>query len=205
MKALNEDLQMRSDWWHPDLHRRRAPEGRRRRASRIRRKSPKRCSTASSSPPPIPATSSSIPFFGTGTTGAVAKRLGRRFIGIEREPDYRAAAEARLAAVRRLDSDALAVTTPKRTEPRVAFGQLVERGLLAPGEILHSLNGRREAKIRADGTLIASDVRGSIHQVGAALEGAPSCNGWTYWHFRRDGISVPIDFLRQQIRAEMQD
>jgi modification methylase len=145
------------------------------------------------------------PFFGTGTTGAVAKRLGRRFVGIEREPAYIAAAEARIAAVRPLDAESAAVTTAKRAEPRVAFGQLVERGLLSPGEILHSLNGRRQAKVRADGTLVASDVRGSIHQVGAALEGAPSCNGWTYWHFRRDGVSVPIDFLRQQVRAEMQD
>jgi modification methylase len=87
----------------------------------------------------------------------------------------------------------------------VAFGQLVERGMLVPGEVLHSLNGRRQAKIRADGTLVASDVRGSIHQVGAALEGAPSCNGWTYWHFKRDGVSIPIDLLRQQVRAEMGD
>ena len=97
------------------------------------------------------------------------------------------------------------MTTPKRAEPRVAFGQLVERGLLSPGEVLHSLNGRRTARIRADGTLVAADVRGSIYQVGATLEGAPSCNGWTYWHFRRDGVSVPIDLLRQQIRAEMGD
>jgi modification methylase len=71
--------------------------------------------------------------------------------------------------------------------------------------MLHSLNGRRQAKVRADGTLIASDVRGSIHQVGAALEGAPSCNGWTYWHFKRDGVGVPIDLLRQQIRAGMSE
>jgi modification methylase len=77
--------------------------------------------------------------------------------------------------------------------------------MLAAGDVLHSQNGRRTARIRADGTLIAADVRGSIHQVGAALEGAPSCNGWTYWHVKRDGVSVPIDFFRQQVRAEMQD
>jgi modification methylase len=145
------------------------------------------------------------PFFGTGTTGAVAKRLGRHFVGIEQDADYRALAEKRIAAVRPLDAEAAAITTPKRSEPRVAFGQLVERGLLAAGETLVSLNGRHAARIRADGTLIAADVRGSIHQVGAALEGAPSCNGWTYWHIRKDGESVPIDFFRQQIRAEMRD
>jgi modification methylase len=75
--------------------------------------------------------------------------------------------------------------------------------MLRPGEELWSMNGRHKVKVRADGTLIGEDVKGSIHQVGAHLEGAPSCNGWTYWHFRRDGKSVPIDLLRQQIRAEM--
>jgi modification methylase len=107
--------------------------------------------------------------------------------------------------VRPLDAESAGITAPKRAEPRVAFGQLVERGMLAPGEVLHSLNGRRQAKIRADGTLVASDVRGSIHQVGAALEGAPSCNGWTYWHIKRDGVSIPIDVLRQQVRAQMDE
>jgi modification methylase len=77
--------------------------------------------------------------------------------------------------------------------------------MLIPGEELRSLNGRHRAKIRADGTLVAHDARGSIHQVGAALEGAPSCNGWTYWSFKREGKQVPIDVLRQQIRAEMRN
>ena len=202
MKALNEGLQMRSDWLIPLCtggERLKTAAGDKAHPTQKPEALLHRVLVASTRPGDVVLD----PFFGTGTTGAVAKRLGRHFIGIERVPEYRAAAEARIAAIRRLDPDALAITTPKRTEPRIAFGQLVERGLLAPGEILHSLNGRRQAKIRADGTLIASDVRGSIHQVGAALEGAPSCNGWTYWHFRRDGVSVPIDFLRQQIRAEM--
>ena len=142
------------------------------------------------------------PFFGTGTTGAVAKMLGRDFIGIEREAAYREVAEKRLASVRRFDSDAIAVTTSKRAEPRVPFGQLVERGMLRPGEVLFSPRGKA-AKVRADGTLIADEIKGSIHQVGAAFEGAPSCNGWTYWHVRREGEAVPIDVFRQQIRAEM--
>ena len=83
------------------------------------------------------------------------------------------------------------------------FGQVVERGMLNPGEVLFSSNSRHRARVRADGSLIGDDVKGSIHQVGAALEGAPSCNGWTYWHFKREGRMVPIDALRQQIRAEM--
>jgi modification methylase len=144
------------------------------------------------------------PFFGTGTTGAVAKMLGRNFIGIEREASYRAVAAKRIAGVRKVDREALAVTTSKRAEPRVPFGQLVERGLLRPGEVLTSPRGQA-AKVRADGTLIAGEAKGSIHQVGAALEGAPSCNGWTYWQFRREGAWVSIDVLRQQLRSEMRD
>jgi len=144
------------------------------------------------------------PFFGTGTTGAVAKMLGREFIGIEREAAYRAAAEKRLARIRKFDKEALETTGSKRAEPRVPFGQVVERGMLRPGEELFSIGNRFKAKVRADGTLIGNDVKGSIHQVGAHLEGAPSCNGWTYWHFKRDGKLVPIDLLRQQIRAEME-
>jgi modification methylase len=142
------------------------------------------------------------PFFGTGTTGAVAKMLGREFIGIEREEAYRKVAEKRISRVRKFDKAALEVSVSKRAEPRVPFGQLVERGMLRPGEQLISPRGKT-AKVRADGTLISDEVKGSIHQVGAALEGAPSCNGWTYWMFRRDGKTVPIDVLRQQIRAEM--
>jgi modification methylase len=114
-------------------------------------------------------------------------------------------AEKRIANIRKFDKEALEVSTSKRAEPRVAFGILVERGMLRPGEELWSINGRHKAKVRADGTLIGSDIKGSIHQVGAFLEGAPSCNGWTYWHFKREGQKVPIDLLRQQIRAEMQE
>jgi modification methylase len=86
----------------------------------------------------------------------------------------------------------------------VPFGQLVERGMLRPGEVLTSPRGQ-VAKVRADGTLVAHDVKGSIHQVGAAIEGAPSCNGWTYWHYKNEGQKMPIDVLRQQIRAEMKN
>ena len=142
------------------------------------------------------------PFFGTGTTGAVAKMLGRSYIGIEREEAYRKVAERRLANVRKFDKSALEVSTSKRAEPRVPFGQVVERGYLRPGEILTSPSGKA-AKVRADGTLIADGIKGSIHQVGAALENAPSCNGWTYWQIKRDGKPVSIDVFRQQIRSEM--
>ncbi|TPE52055.1 site-specific DNA-methyltransferase [Amaricoccus solimangrovi] len=204
MKALNDGVQMRSDWVIPLCtggERLRTADGEKAHPTQKPEALLHRVLVASTNPGDIVLD----PFFGTGTTGAVAKRLGRHYVGIERDPAYRAAAQARIARVRALDAEAAAVTPRKRAEPRVAFGQLVERGMLAPGEMLHSLNGRREAKIRADGTLVSHDVRGSIHQVGAALEGAPSCNGWTYWHFKKDGIFIPIDVLRQQIRAELTD
>jgi modification methylase len=202
MKALNEGVQMRSDWTIPlctGAERLKDANGDKAHPTQKPEALLHRVLVASTRPGDVVLD----PFFGTGTTGAVAKRLGRRFIGIEREAAYRAVAAARIAAVRPLDAEAAAVTTPKRAEPRIAFGQLVERGLLAAGEVVTSPGGRHTARIRADGTLVASDVRGSIHQVGAALEGAPSCNGWTYWHFLRDGVRVPIDFFRQQLRAEL--
>ncbi len=201
LKALNEGIQMRSDWVLPICtgHERiKNKNGDKAHPTQKPESLLHRILVGSTNPGDVVLD----PFFGTGTTGAVAKMLGREFIGIEREAAYRKVAEARLAKVRKFDKAALEVTTSKRAEPRVPFGQLVERGLLRPGEVLISPRGKT-AKVRADGTLIADEARGSIHQVGAALEGAPSCNGWTYWSFKQDGKKVPIDLLRQQIRAEM--
>ncbi len=144
------------------------------------------------------------PFFGTGTTGAVAKMLGRDYIGIEREEAYREVAGRRLSRVRRLDADAIATTRAKRAEVRIPFGQVIERGMLRPGEELFSIGKPPQGQGPRRWVTDRNDVKGSIHQVGAALEGAPSCNGWTYWHFRREGKMIPLDILRQQIRAEME-
>ncbi len=144
------------------------------------------------------------PFFGTGTSGVVAKKLGRIFIGIEREEKYIREASVRISETQPYDRESLQITQRKRDEPRVPFGALLEMGFLTPGEKLKSLNGRHVAKIRADGTLVAHDTKGSIHQVGASLEGLPSCNGWTYWQCKKDGKSIPIDILRQKVRAMAQ-
>ena len=202
LKALNEGVQMRSDWVLPICtgHERLKDEnGDKAHPTQKPGSLLHRVLVGSTNPGDVILD----PFFGTGTTGAVAKMLGRNFIGIEREEAYRKVAGKRISKVRKYDSEALAVTTGKRAEPRVPFGQLVERGMLRPGEELLSLNGRYKAKVRADGTLVGADIKGSIHQVGAKLEGAPSCNGWTYWGYKRDGKTVPIDMLRQQIRSEM--
>jgi modification methylase len=137
----------------------------------------------------------------------VAKKLGRRFTGIERDADYAAIARARIADVRPADTEALQVTASKREEPRIPFGWLVERGLLRPGEVLTDPTGRWTARVRADGTLATSgptgDHRGSIHQVGAAVQGAPACNGWAFWCVNLEGKRVSIDVLRQKLRAEL--
>ncbi len=201
LKALNEGVQMRSDWVIPLCtggERLKDEAGDKAHPTQKPEALLHRVLVGTTNPGDVVLD----PFFGTGTTGAVAKMLGREFIGIEREATYREAAEKRLAKVRKFDREALETTASKRAEPRVPFGQVVERGMLRPGEELVSPRGRT-AKVRADGTLIGSDVKGSIHQVGAHLEGAPSCNGWTYWHFKREGKLVSIDILRQQIRAEM--
>ena len=200
MKALNDDLQMRSDWLIPLCG---GPE-------RLKRDGKKAHPTQK--PEALlhrvllastrPGDTVLDPFFGTGTTGAVAKRLGRRFIGIEREAEYAEIARERIAAVAPAPLDA--VTTPaKREAPRIPFGTLVERGLLQPGEVLFDASRRFTAKVRADGTLAWANGRGSIHQVGAEVQGAPACNGWVFWHFLHKGRPVSIDVLRQRVRAEM--
>ena len=202
MKAMNEGVQMRSDWVIPICNgheRLKNKNGEKAHPTQKPEALLHRIIMSTTNPDDIILD----PFFGSGTTGAVAKKLGRNFIGIEQEEAYRIAASRRIKETYKYDNDVLEVTQSKRTEPRVPFGQLVERGLLQPGETLESLNGRHKAKVRADGTLISTETKGSIHQVSAALEGAPSCNGWTYWCFKREGKNVPIDLLRQQIRSEM--
>jgi modification methylase len=201
MKSLNDELQMRSDWLIPICG---GPE-------RLKRDGKKahptqkpeallhRTILAATKPGEIVLD----PFFGSGTTGAVAKKLGRHFIGLERDADYAEIARMRIEAVRRIDDSELVATPSKREEPRVPFGWLVERGLLQPGEVLCDPSGRWTARVRADGTLISADHKGSIHQVGAAVQGAPACNGWTFWCYRYEGRLVPIDVLRQKLRAEL--
>lgn len=202
LKNLNDDLQMRSDWLIPVCggnERLRDKSGQKVHPTQKPEALIGRCILAASKPGDIILD----PFFGSGTTGAMAKKLRRRFIGIERDTKYIAAAQKRIEQVRALGEADVALPLPKREEPRVPFGWLLERGLLEPGTILKSPNRRWQAKVRADGTLISAEHRGSIHQVGAAVQGAPACNGWQFWCFEREGHLVPIDYLRQQVRAEM--
>ena len=200
MKALNDDLQMRATD-HAHLHGPRALKNRDGDKAHPTQKPEgllHRAILAATQPGDIILD----PFFGTGTTGAVAKKLGRKYLGLEREAEYAEVARKRLAHSGG-QRHQFAVDTIEAEGTRIPFGWLVERGLLEPGTVLHSHCHRWTAKVRADGTLIAADHRGSIHQVGAAVQGAASCNGWTFWHLPGDGRDVPIDVLRQKLRAEM--
>jgi len=202
MKAMNDDLQMRSDWLLPicgGSERLRDEAGRKAHSTQKPEALLYRAIIAATKPGEIVLD----PFLGSGTTAAVAKRLGRRYIGFEREERYAKLARRRVAQVRPAD-DLEAISTPsKRDQPRVPFGALVEQGLLEPGTILYSTNRRWRAKVRADGTLITADFKGSIHQVGAHLQGAPTCNGWQFWCLDVEGRLVSIDVLRQKVRAVM--
>ncbi|NIP71621.1 MAG: site-specific DNA-methyltransferase, partial [Gammaproteobacteria bacterium] len=206
MKALNDDLQMRSDWMLPlctGQERLKGPDGKKAHPTQKPEALLHRVIVSSTDPGDIILD----PFIGSGTTCAVAKRLGRRWIGIERDRDYVALSRKRLRETPEpADAEAVEHSRPKRKEPRVPFGALVETGLLAPGSVLVSACGRHTAKVRADGTVISAEHKGSIHQVGAAVQGAPSCNGWTYWMVATDARArkaTPLDVLRQQYRAAM--
>jgi len=202
MKALNEDLQMRSDWVIPLCtgdERLKNSRGEKVHPTQKPEALLHRVILSSTNPGDVILD----PFFGTGTSGAVAKMLGRSYIGIERDGDYRAAAEKRLSRVRTADAQSLEVTGEKRAEPRIPFGWLVERRLLAPGDLVWGPRRRWSAKVRADGTLSSDRAKGSIHKVGAEVQGAPACNGWTFWHIDVEGSLIPIDVLRQKLRAEL--
>jgi modification methylase len=198
MKALNDDVQMRSDWFIPlctGPERMRNQHGLKLHPTQKPEALLHRVLLASTSPGDIVLD----PFLGTGTTAAVAKRLGRHFIGIERHPAYAEAAIGRIRRTKVLADDDLATTPSRRDAPRVPFGSLVERGLVPPGTTLHDRTRRVSATVAADGSVVAGETRGSIHQVGAAVQNAPSCNGWTFWHLERDGRLVPLDTLREPL------
>ena len=197
MKALNDDLQMRSDWLLPicsGAEREKDGDGHKAHPTQKPEALLYRVLLACTKPGDVVLD----PFFGTGTTGAVAKRLGRRWIGIERENAYVEVARRRIAAALPLDESAMTIMADKRAAPRVAFGVLVESGMVPPGTMLTDARRRWVATVRADGSLDCDGHSGSIHKVGAALQGAPSCNGWTFWHVVRGDELAEIDALRQQ-------
>ena len=202
LKAQNDDVQMRSDWLFPICS---GPERLKDEGGRKAHPTQKpeallhRILIASSKPGDVVLD----PFFGTGTTGAVAKRLGRRFIGIERDRDYARAAEERIARATPLCPSALETLRSKRAEPRVPFGTIVELRLLEPGDTVVDSRAKFRAEVKADGTLSYGGNQGSIHRLGAIVQGKTACNGWTFWHFEADGKLKPIDLLREEAKRQL--
>ncbi len=204
MKGANDDTQMRSDWFMPicsggerlkdkngdKLHPTQKPEAL---LTRILLSASK------------PGDVVLDPFFGSGTTGAVARRYGRTCVGIERDPGYAAAAAARIAAVVPAGADTLDVLSTKRSEPRLPFATLLETRAVVPGQTLYDAKRRIKAAVRADGLISIGSIAGSIHKVGALAQGLPACNGWTFWHYEEAGTLKPIDVLRDRARAGMKD
>ena len=195
MKTLNDELQMRSDWVLPICG---GPE-------RIKRNGVKAHPTQKPEAllyRVMLATTNRgdvvlDPFFGTGTTGAVARRLGRHWIGCEREEDYIAVAEERIAGALPLDESAMTTMQSAKPTAKVAFGALVETGWIAPGAQVFDKKRRFVANVRTDGSLACEADTGSIHSLGAKVQGATTCNGWTFWHIEHQGEVKPIDALRQ--------
>ena len=202
MKAMNDDLQMRSDWLLPicaGSERVKGDDGSKAHPTQKPEALLYRILLACTKPGDVVLD----PFFGTGTTGAVARRLGRRWIGIEKETSYVKVARERIASTLPLDESAMQTMQDKRDQPRVAFGVLVEGGLVPAGTVLTDSRRRWTATVRADGSISCESHSGSIHKVGAGLQGAPSCNGWTFWHVDNSGSLTVLDALRQQHLAAL--
>jgi modification methylase len=207
MKTLNDELQMRSDWVLPICSggERLKEDGRKAHPTQKPESLLYRVLLATTEKGDVVLD----PFFGTGTTGAVAKRLGRQWIGCEREAGYRALAYKRIADQLPLDESALTTMQSKKSAPRVAFGALVETGLIAPGTKVFDKKRRWSAIVRADGSLelegSGGKQAGSIHGLGKDLQDAPSCNGWTFWHYEAGGEIHPIDAARELYRLASED
>ncbi len=205
MKALNDDLQMRSDWEIPLCN------GKERLKSNGSKAHPTqkpeallyRIILSSSNPGDVVLD----PFFGSGTTGAVAKKLHRHWLGIEKEADYVELARQRLERVEPEPFLTEAFSFPsKRNRSRIPFGALLENGLLKPGQTLYfGKKGGITATVLANGKLKQNGLVGSIHQVGKALKQGP-CNGWEHWYYLdpKTGEKIVIDVLRERIRKMTQ-
>ncbi|MDQ2763613.1 MAG: site-specific DNA-methyltransferase, partial [Pseudomonadota bacterium] len=191
MKTLNDELQMRSDWEFPICggQERLKKDGVKVHPTQKPEALIYRILLACTKPGDVVLD----PFFGTGTTGAVAKRLGRRWIGIEREAVYIEAAQERIDAALPLDESALTTMQSPKAAPRVAFGTIVENGMLTAGAVLVDAKRRYSVTVRADGSVLSGDVTGSIHKLGSVLQNAPACNGWTFWHYETPDGLKPID------------
>ena len=197
LKCLNDDLQMRSNWSLPIC------SG----SERLKKNGKKIHSTQKPESllhRILLATSNKNdlildPFLGSGTSAAVAKKLGRNYFGIEKEKNYFKAAEERIKTTKPIEDDLLDTLKNNRSKPRIPFGSLVELGIIKPGTNIFDNKKKITARIMADGSIKHDQAEGSIHKVAATILGAESCNGWTFWHCDINGRTYPIDYLRQRL------
>jgi modification methylase len=197
LKCLNDDLQMRSNWSLPIC------SG----SERLKKNGKKIHSTQKPESllhRILLATSNKNdlildPFLGSGTSAAVAKKLGRNYFGIEKEKNYFKAAEERIKTTKPIEDDLLDTLKNNRSKPRIPFGSLVELGIIKPGTNIFDNKKKITARIMADGSIKHNQAEGSIHKVAATILGAESCNGWTFWHGDITGQTYPIDYLRQRL------
>ena len=202
LKVFNDDKQMRSDWMIPlctGSERLKDAMGKKAHPTQKPEALLRRIILATSHTGDLVLD----PFSGTGTTAAVAKSLGRDYLGVEQDADYARLSRSRLRAITPIANDDLKTMKSARAKPRVPFGVLLETGWLKPGERLFSPGRRHEARIRVDGSLTTGEASGSIHRIGAHVTQAPACNGWTFWHYEDRGKLAPIDLLRRRYRSEM--
>jgi modification methylase len=202
LKAGNEDVQVRSDWTLPlctGEERLKGADNKKLHPTQKPEALLARVILSSSRPGDLVVD----PFCGTGTTGAVARRLGRRFFGTERDSSYADAARQRIAAIEPLPEPSLAPFQTAREAPRVPFAALIERGMVAPGAKLVDAKRRHKALVRADGAVSVGESVGSIHRMGALAQGLEACNGWAFWHLETPQGLVSIDALRGEIRSTM--
>ena len=197
LKCLNDDLQMRSNWTLPICNgsERLKKNGKKIHSTQKPESLLHRILLASSNKSDMILD----PFLGSGTTAAVAKKLGRNYYGIEKEKNYFDAAKERLKNTKLIEDNLLDTLKNNRSKPRIPFGSLVELGIIKPGTSIFDQKKKVMAKIMIDGSIKHNQAEGSIHKVAAAILGSESCNGWTYWHCIINGQAVPIDYLRQRL------
>ena len=200
LKCLNDDLQMRSDWTFPICNGK----------ERLKKNGKKVHSTQKPEAllhRIILATTNKgdiilDPFLGTGTTAVVAKKLARKYFGIEKDKKYFKAANERINKAKVIEESYLDTLENNKSKPRVPFGSLVELGIIKPGTSIFDQRKKINAKIMADGSIKHSSGEGSIHKVAAKILGTESCNGWTYWYCNIKGSIKPIDNLRQMFLSK---
>ena len=199
LKELNDGKQMRSDWFIPIC------SGKERlRESNNQRSHPTQKPEALMYRIILSSTNKGDiildPFLGSGTTAVVAKKLQRNFIGIEQDKEYISLAKKRLKQTKVLNDEVVKMKKSRKDLPKVPFGELVEQGIIPPGAVLTDKKEKYKATVTVDGSLKINNISGSIHQVGATIQGLSNCNGWDFWHIKNKSTSILLDEVRDKYR-----